>query len=95
MTFEVEITQAAIAEYDAAYDWLVERTPQHAPIWYNAVRDAILSLSENPARCPKSDPHGDMRYLLFGDKRHAYKIHFKIRGGTVYVYSICHAARNK
>ena len=94
MSFEVEITPAAEAEYQAAYDWLAEQTDQHAPLWFNVLRDALLNFGENPARCPRSNPNGDMRYLLFGDKRHAYKIHFKIRGNTVVVYSIRHAARN-
>ena len=95
MNFEVEIIPAAEAEYQAAYDWLAEKTPQHAPVWFNSLMDALLTLSENPARCPKVDANGDMRYLLFGDKRHAYRIYFKIRGSTVCVYSIRHAARTK
>jgi plasmid stabilization system protein ParE len=93
MTYEVRLIPSASAEFDAAYQWLAERTPQHAPIWYNTMADALVSLGEYPARCPKVDPHGEMRYLLFGDKHHAYRICFKIRGQIVYVYSIRHAAR--
>jgi plasmid stabilization system protein ParE len=93
MTYEVDISPDALDEYDAAYEWLLEQTPQYAPAWYNAVADALLSLAENPMRCPKVDPEGDLRYLLFGNKRHAYRIIFRIRGSTVCVYSIRHSSR--
>ncbi len=93
MKYEVNITQKAQDQLEAAHEWLAEQTPQHAPEWYNAMADAIASLAEHPARCPRVDPYGDVRYLLVGDKHHAYRISFKIRGQSVYVYAIRHAAR--
>ena len=93
MTYEVEISPAATAEIDAAYAWLLERTPQHAPEWYNRALDAMLSLADNPARCPFDDRAADTHKLLFGDKRHAYRIIFRIRGNTVHVLHVRHGAR--
>jgi plasmid stabilization system protein ParE len=93
MTYEVIISQHAINQLDAAHDWIAQQSPQHAPEWYNGMIDALASLSQNPGRCPKVDPDGDLRYLLVGDKRHSYRIAFKIQNSIVRIYSIRHAAR--
>jgi plasmid stabilization system protein ParE len=93
MNYSAEITPKAQSDFDAAYDWLVERTPQHAPEWYNGFLDAMLSLESNPARCPVDNPKLGTRYLLFGNKRHAYRMIFTIRESTVYILHIRHAAR--
>jgi len=94
MIYEVTILPLALKQLEAAHDWLKTQSPQHAAPWYDAMVDAINSLDEHPARCPKVQPHGDVRYLLAGNKRHAYRINFKIRENNVIVHTIRHSARN-
>jgi plasmid stabilization system protein ParE len=95
--FTVMVSEEARAELEQAYEWLVTQTPQHAPEWNNALIDALISLETNPSRCPvlqTDDETGEeYRQLLFGDKRHAYRIIFVIRGKKVWIGHIVHAAR--
>jgi plasmid stabilization system protein ParE len=97
MTYTVLITEPAQEELDAAYLWLAEQTAQHGPAWHNGLVDAIISLEANPERCPvvqgaRGEPE-TVRQLLYGDKRHGYRILFTIRGEKVIVLHIVHAAR--
>ena len=94
MTYDVKILPLALKQLEAAHDWLKTRSTQHASQWYDAMVDAINSLDEHPARCPKVKPHGDVRFLLAGDKWHAYRINFKIKVNSVVVYTIRHSAQN-
>ncbi len=95
MSYTVETTAGALDEIEAAYQWLAERTPQHAPEWYNAALEAMVSLETNPTRCPIDDPQKGTRKVLFGDKRNAYRMIFSIRGSTVYILHIRHSARQE
>jgi plasmid stabilization system protein ParE len=98
MNYQVFITAQALEELDAAYNWLVELTPQHGPEWYNRLLDAIHSLEHFPTRCPvapenrKSDE--DVRHLIVGDRQHGYRVIFVVRGSTVVILDILHGARN-
>ena len=98
MTYTVLITDPAQEELDAAYTWLVERSPQHGPVWHNGLVDAIVSLETSPARCPvapgaETQP-GPIRQLLYGSRLHAYRILFTIRDEKVIVLHIIHGARD-
>lgn len=97
MKYIVIIMPSAARELDEAYDWLVQQTPLNAPDWYNGLLDALLTLEDMPARCslcPErrgGDP--DTRQLVYGDKRHGYRIFFVIRGERVIVTHIRHTSR--
>ena len=97
MIYEVMISVAAQVEMDEAFSWLVARSPMNGPLWYDHLVDAILSLADMPARCPlareSAEFEEDIRQLLVGDKRHAYRVLFAIRGGNVMVLHVRHAAR--
>lgn len=66
--------------------------------WHDGILDAILTLKQNPARCPvareSSHTKEETRVLLYGNKQHAYRIFFTLRAQTVVVMSVRHAARN-
>ncbi|HUO07044.1 MAG TPA: type II toxin-antitoxin system RelE/ParE family toxin [Phycisphaerae bacterium] len=97
MNYTVSITQQAIDELDAAFLWLLRQTEQHAPAWYNRVLDAINSLERLPTRCPlapENENHDEeVRHLIVGDRVHAYRIIFAIRGKEVVVLDVLHGAR--
>src|SRR4051812_37831178 len=96
--YTVVLAESAEKEFNAAYEWLVRETPQHAPIWYNGMIDALLSLETLPLRCPIA--HDETvtaevtRVLLYGRRQHAYRILFSVHEETVIVVHIRHAARN-
>ena len=97
MKYTVLVSSDAEKDMDNAYRWLLAQTAQHAPQWHDRLIDAFLSLEANPARCPvvlrDKDTSIEYRQLLFGDKRHAYRIIFYIRGESVRIGRIIHAAR--
>jgi len=97
MNYTVFISDPAQEELDAAYTWLVEKSPQHGPTWHNGLLDAIISLEQNPVRCPiasgSASARETTRQLLYGDKQHAYRIFFAIRNEKVIVLHIIHASR--
>ena len=98
MSYTVIVLPDAEHEMEVAYDWLASQTPQHAPLWYNGMIDAILSLEELPTRCPlapenSASPDEEIRQLLYGNPQHSYRILFSIRGTRVLVLHVRHAAR--
>jgi plasmid stabilization system protein ParE len=97
MKYTTIISPDALGELEQAYQWLLERTPQYAPRWHDELIEALISLEENPLRCPIShrDEESKEEYhqLLFGDKHHAYRILFVIRGQNVWIGHIVHSAR--
>ena len=97
MKYEIDIMPLALQELDEAYEWLATQTSQHAPTWYNGLLDALYSLEEHPDRCPlaneSKDSPEEVHQLLYGSKRHAFRILFSIRGGNVLILNILHAAR--
>ena len=97
MSYEVIVSADAQGEMDEAFEWLVAQSPQHGPVWYNDLLDAILSLGEMPTKCPRAPESAvspeEIRQLLFGGKRHAYRVLFAIRGQRVMVLHVRHAAR--
>jgi plasmid stabilization system protein ParE len=98
MKYTTIISPEALADIERAYQWLLEQTPQHAPIWHDELIDALVSLEENPLRCPRShldeETNEEYRKLLFGNKRHAYRILFVLRGPNVWIGEIKHSARD-
>ena len=71
MEYQVELSDEAEAELDAAYLFLLQRSPDAAFRWYIGARAAINSLSELPRRCPlarenASYPDNEVRQLLYG-----------------------------
>ena len=97
MTYRVIIQPNAEAELDAAYRYRYQRAPQAAARWFAGFVEAINSLAEFPERCPLAPENGhfpeEIRQLLYGDRRDAFRILFTIQGDTVHVLHIRHGAQ--
>jgi plasmid stabilization system protein ParE len=97
MKYQVEITHAAWDELSDNYEWLRLRAPLAAKRWRVELLRAVDSLESQPDRCPladEADEYGlDIRQLALGRGRRVYRILFQIRGNTVYVLRIRHAAQ--
>ena len=95
MPFRVELTARAARDLRRIYRYINAADSDAANAWFNGLEAAILSLSENPARCPIVRERNDLRHLLYGSRRNTYRVIFEIDepGGVVTVLHIRHGAQ--
>ena len=79
MIFRVELTAEAEHDVDAIIEWLLAHHAGDAGIrWFNALEEAIDSLSKFPRRCALAPEATavpvEIRQLLYGHKPHVYRI---------------------
>ncbi|MBL8142691.1 MAG: type II toxin-antitoxin system RelE/ParE family toxin [Acidobacteria bacterium] len=86
------MARSAEGEFEALYLWVVERALQQGTRWFNGLERAVLSLSEDPKRCPiapeNADPESPVRVLHYGRKPHVYRIFFLIDEPTETVHVV-------
>ena len=65
--------------------------------WYAGIKRAILSLAEQPRRCPITPENKKLRHLLYGRKPHVYRVIYRVdaRSKLVDVLHIRHGARRR
>jgi plasmid stabilization system protein ParE len=65
--------------------------------WYRGLREAILSLSEHPKRCPRAPEDSRLRHLLYGNQPHVYRVIYRIheKQRRVDVLHIRHGKRGR
>ncbi|HSC57908.1 MAG TPA: type II toxin-antitoxin system RelE/ParE family toxin [Nitrospira sp.] len=63
--------------------------------WYRGLKEAILSLEEQPNRCPATPENPKLRHLLYGHKPHIYRVIYSVAENRkqVDVLHIRHGAR--
>ena len=63
--------------------------------WYRGFKQAILTLEEQPNRCPVTPENDKFRHLLYGNKPHIYRAIYRIieKQKLVAVLHIRHGAR--
>ncbi|MBC7785801.1 MAG: type II toxin-antitoxin system RelE/ParE family toxin [Burkholderiales bacterium] len=97
MKYAVIFTRTAERESHEVYRWLRDHTEQHSAEWYYGFYDAVQSLEIDPERCPLAPESAvvsvDVRRMLYGNRRHAYRVLYLIRGSSVYILHVRHAAR--
>ena len=99
MSYEVVVTRLAERELDEAADWwAAHRSQEQAERWYNGFIEGIISLEDNPERCPLSRENEafpyEIRDLLYGlGRRRTHRAVFTIRPDKVVVLTIRHLAQ--
>ena len=83
MEYQIDISDEAEAELDAAYLYLSGRSLDAAYRWYKGAQEAIDSLSSLPHRCilaPENSqyPNNEVRQLLYGSGKSVYRILFTV-----------------
>jgi len=65
--------------------------------WYRGIKTAILSLEQQPNRCPLIRKKDQMRRLLYGRRPHVYHVIYRVleKQKRVEVLHIRHGARRK
>jgi len=100
MAYRVSLSGPAETDAYAAFERIRQAAPLHAEKWLNRLFAAILSLDQNPARCPVISEAPDLgftaRHLLYGKGRGVCRIIFHIREEEqhVRVLRIWHAFRH-
>ena len=95
MAYLVNITARAGRDLDKLYNDINARESDAAWLWYQGLKEAILSLDNHPNRCPLTPESGKYRHLLYGEKPHVYRVIFRVDDGRdqVEILHIRHGAR--
>jgi len=96
MRFDVQLSPQALADVEAAYLWLRERSGIGAARWYNRLMDAIESLADLPERyglAPEAERVGaELRQMPVGKRAGTYRVLYTCTGKRVRVHRVRHAA---
>lgn len=98
-TFEVSLTKKAQEELDKSHDWWAQnRSREQANRWYVGFFRAMISLEQNPARCPLAPESNhfpyELRQLSYGlGSKPTHRAVFTIRKKVVVILRIRHLAQ--
>ena len=98
MGYQAVLSETAKADANQIYDWIVERAPVRGPVWFEELVDGLYSIEQFPYRCPlareAADVGREIRCLLFGNRKHAYRILYEVddTNQTVWILHIRHGA---
>ena len=99
MTYRVILQPQAERAIQHQARWLADqsKSPATALRWVRSLRSKIDTLKVSPLRCPvdpDSEAYGEeVRLLLHGKRHKQFRVLFIIRGDTVHVVAIRHAAQ--
>ena len=89
-TNAVEFHQEAAAEYDAAFDWYLERSPEAALKFDAEVDRALAQIIEAPRRWA-AGPHSTRRFLL---RQFPFVLIFRERtSADIQIVAVAHTSR--
>ena len=97
MAYLVNVTARAGRDLAHLYREINVEQSDAALKWYRGFREAILSLEEQPNRCPVTPENDKLRHLLYGNKPHIYRAIYRIleKEKRVEVLHIRHGARRR
>ena len=97
MAYLVNITPNAESDLAQLYRQKNVEYSGAALQWYRGIKTAILSLEQQPNRCPLIRKKDQMRRLLYGRKPHVYHVIYRVleKQKQVEVLHIRHGARRK
>ena len=97
MAYVVSITSRAERDLAHLYEEINAEHSDAALKCYRGLTEAILSLEEQPNRCPVTRKKDELRHLLYGHKPNIYRVIFRVleRQKYVEVLHIRHGAKRK
>lgn len=97
MAYAVKTTTRSELDLEAIYSAIHADESETARKWYLGLSRTILSLENNPQRCPVTPESKVLRHLLYGRKPHVYRVIFRIleRQQEIEVLHIRHGARDR
>jgi plasmid stabilization system protein ParE len=97
MAYLVRLSARAERDFASLYEEIDAEHSDAALEWYRGLKEAILSLSEHPKRCPRTPEDARLRHLLYGNQPHVYRVIYRIheKQSRVDVLHIRHGARRR
>jgi toxin ParE1/3/4 len=97
MAYLVNITFRAERDLAWIYEQINANDSDAALEWYHGFKQAILSLENQPNRCPVTPENDKLRHLLYGNKPHIYRAIYRVmeKQKQVEVLHIRHGARRR
>ncbi len=99
MAYRIRLTPRAEQDLDRIYATVSREAPFRGPRWFDCFEQSMLSLSDFPERCaivPKlCSNQRTVRQLLFGRRRHVYRIYFAVFTDVVTILHVRHGARKE
>ena len=95
MAYLVSLTARAQRDLAHLYGRINAEYSDSALKWYRGLKEAILSLEEQPNRCPVTPESDKFRNLLYGNKPHIYRVIYRVleKRKEVEVLHIRHGAQ--
>jgi toxin ParE1/3/4 len=78
MAYLVSITSRGERDLADLYGEIKADQSDAALEWYRALKDSILSLEEQPNRCPLIRKRNKLRHLFYGHKPHVYRVIYRV-----------------
>jgi len=88
-TDAAEFHHEATAEYDAAFDWYLERSPDAALRFDAEVDRALAQIIAAPQRWA-AGPHSTRRFLL---RQFPFTLIYRDRSSTIQIVAVAHTSR--
>ena len=88
-TKTIELHEEAATDYDAAFDWYLERSPEAARAFDAEFERALGAIAQAPQRWAPG-PHQTRRFLL---RRFPYLVIYREGAETVLVLAVAHTSR--
>ncbi|HMB84000.1 MAG TPA: type II toxin-antitoxin system RelE/ParE family toxin [Terriglobales bacterium] len=97
MAYRVSTTPYAEHDLARLYLQVNAEYSDAAMEWYLGLKAAILSLEQQPNRCPITRKKDKLRHLLYGHKPHIYRVIYRVieKRKEVEVLHIRHGARRR
>lgn len=95
MLYQVRLTDRALWDLEAIYEFIEADSSETAFAWFNALAEAIYSLEQFPERGPVIPEDKKLRHLVFGKKPSTYRIIYALDKpiNAVDILHIRHGAR--
>lgn len=95
MPYRVELSKRAVLDLESIFDFINAADSRAAAKWFNGLEEKVLSLSNLPHRGLSTDYDPELRYLLYCNKPHVYRVLYRIdeSSRTVAIRHIRHGAR--
>jgi toxin ParE1/3/4 len=95
MAYLANLTARAERDLALLYRHINAEDSAAALKWYRGFKEAVLSLEEQPNRCPVVPESNKFRHLLYGNKPHIYRAIYRVleKQKQVEVLHVRHGAR--
>ncbi len=97
MAYLVNLTSRAERDLSRLFDDINARNSATAVNWYRGLKEAILTLNQQPNRCAVTPENRKLKHLLYGNKPHVYRVIYQVldKQKRVDVLHVRHGARRE